>query len=79
VTFERIMEQLSARSVFLDHLGQIQDGKVWSARVRKKGSTSVGYGQGKTIKDAVRAALENTRDSFDPNPRGKKKRQRASL
>jgi hypothetical protein len=75
--FEEILESLAARGVLLDHLGQLKNGKLWSVTVRKKGSTTTGYGTGKTIKLAVKEALANTRDSFDPKPKPKKKRIRA--
>jgi hypothetical protein len=74
--FEEILKSLSARGVFLDHLGQLKNGKLWSATVRKKGTTSTGYGTGKNIKLAVKGALTNMRDTFDPKLKPKKKRVR---
>lgn len=76
MTFEEIVESLSARGVLLDHLGQLKNGKLWSATVRKKGTTSTGYGTGKDIHRAVKEALASTRDTFDPAVRKKKKRVR---
>lgn len=74
--FEEILEQLNARSVLLDHLGQIRDGKEWSATVRKKGSTNIGYGCGKDIREAVKVALSTMRDRLNPVTKPKRKRNR---
>jgi len=89
MTFESVLESLNKRDVLLDDLGQIEDGKKWSARVRKKGTTKIGYGQGKTIETSVKAALANMRDSMNPNewkkivatvnPMDPKKRKRTRL
>lgn len=85
--FEEILSSLNNRGIMLDHLSQIEDGKKWSACVRKKGSTKMGYGNGKTIEKAVKEALGKMRDSMDPkgwkdivrNPEGPKKRKRVRV
>lgn len=74
--FEDILKQLNARSVFLDHLGQLKNGKEWSATVRKKGSTNIGYGCGKDVEQAVKAALSGMRDRLNPVTKPKRKRNR---
>lgn len=72
------MKQLAARNVYLDHLGQMRDGREWSATVRKKGSTNIGYGCGKDIEEAVKAAIATMRDRLDPAVKPRRKRNRIS-
>lgn len=87
MTFEQVLEQLNKKGILLNNLSQIEDGKVWSASVRKKGTTKQGYGRGKTIEKAVRQALVAMRDSFDPkgfkdveqNPKEPEKRKRVRI
>lgn len=87
MNFEQVVAGLNGRKVLLDNLSQIEDGKLWSACVRKQGSTSMGYGKGKTVEAAVKAALAAMRDSMDPkawkgvveNPQDKKKKKRVKL
>lgn len=83
---EQIIKKLNARNLFLDHLGQFEDGKKWSATVRKKGSTSMGYGVAKNCESAIKNACKVMKDSFDPKPKNKgiknptvKKRKRVKL
>jgi hypothetical protein len=74
--FEEILSQLANRGFYLDHLGQIKEGKEWSATVRKKGTTMMGYGCGTDITKAVRAAIATMKDSFDPKTKPKRRRVR---
>jgi hypothetical protein len=87
MTFEQVLGQLNKKGVLLSGLSQIEDGKLWSANVRKKGTTKQGYGRGKTIEKAVRQALGAMRDPFDPkgykdaerNPKEPEKRKRVRI
>lgn len=89
MSFENILSGLNKKGWLLDGLSQIEDGKKWSARVRKQKTTNVGYGTGRTIDAAVKKAMSVARDSFDPkgfskldapiNPPEKKKRRRVRV
>ena len=76
MTFEEILKSLNARGVYLDHLGQTNNGKRWGVTVRKKGTTTIGYGVGKDIQKAVKDAIANSRDTFDPKVKKKRVRVR---
>lgn len=87
--FEEVLASLSSRGILLDHLGQVEDGKKWSACVRKQGTTKMGNGYGKTVDGAVKAALSVMRDRFSVtewkkmaapvNPTEPKKRKRVRV
>lgn len=87
MNFEQVLASLNKRNILLHGLSQLEDGKKFSASVRKKKGTAVGYGTGKTVELAVKAALGKMRDSMDPkawkdvvkNPEGKKKSKRVRL
>lgn len=63
---EDIIKKLNAKNLFLDHLGQFEDGCKWSASVRKKGTTATGYGVATTRELAIKKACKAIRDSFNP-------------
>lgn len=83
MNFESVIENLKKKSFLLDSLGQTNDGKKWSANVRKKGTTKQGYGYGKNFETAIKEAIKNMKDPFDPktpkghvkNPKQKSKRR----
>lgn len=85
--FEDILGQLNKKGFLLDCLSQIEDGKKWSANIRKKGTTNQGHGSGPSIEKAVKAALGKMHDPFDPkgfknvpvNPDEPKKRKRVRV
>lgn len=82
MTFEEIVKQLNGKGMLLDTLSQIEDGKIWSVRVRQKGTTKYGYGSAKIIEKAVKEALGNMRDPYtykwnkvEVNPKEQKRKR----
>lgn len=72
MAFEEVLTKLNKKGIVLNGLSQIEDGKRWSASVRKKGTTSVGYGYGKDFKSAIKEALATMKDSMSPTEFRKK-------
>lgn len=64
--FEEVLTSLNKKGIMLHGLSQIEDGKTWSASVRKKGTTKTGYGYGKSFDKAIKEALATMKDSFSP-------------
>lgn len=62
--FETVVEQLNNKKLYLSGLSQIQDGKKWSAAVRKHGDWLHGYGQGKSVEKAVKAAILDLKEHW---------------
>lgn len=62
--FEELLTSLNKKGMLIHHLSQLKDGKVWSASVRKKGTTKVGHGYGKGFQSAIKEALASMRDSM---------------
>lgn len=83
---EAVIKKLNSKNLYLDHLGQFEDGRKWSATVRKKGTTATGYGVATNCESAIKKACGAIKDSWDPKSKDTgvknpvvKKRKRAKL
>ncbi len=89
MSIDEAVAKLNKSSMFLTGLTQLNDGKRWSASVRKKGDFTHGYGQGSTPEKAIKAAIAKLKEHWGdkqwkefaqlPKPQPPKPRKRVSL